>query len=85
MVIIDYLVIYFFDVDGYITTSQLGIRWHVLLKRLLFRRASASFVRVMAPVDTSNKATTELLAGFLRDIYPLLPEYTYTDRILEGR
>lgn len=81
----DYLVIYFFDVDGYITTSQSGIRWRVLLKRLRFGRASASFVRVMAPVDVSEQEITELLAGFLKEIHPLLKEYTSTDRVLQAR
>ncbi len=80
----DYLVIYFFDVDGHITTSQSGIRWYVMLKRLVFRRASASFVRVMAPVVEGEKQTMDLLIGFLRDIHGLIPEYTYTDRVARG-
>ncbi len=74
----DYLVLYFFDVDGHITTSQSAIRMQVLLKRLLFHRASASFIRLMAPVQESEQKTMVLLVDFLGDIYPLVPEYMYT-------
>lgn len=80
----DYLVLYFFDVDGYVTTSQWKIRLRVLLKRLMFKRASASFVRVMAPVDAGEGKTMELLIEFLRDINRLIPEYTYTDKVGKG-
>ncbi len=75
---IDYLVIYFFDVDGFITTSQSDIRMQVLYKRLLFHRASATFVRLMAPVNTSEQETMKSLLDFLQIIYPVLPDYIYT-------
>jgi len=75
------LVLYFFDVDGYVTTSQTAIRLRVLQRRLVFRRSSASFVRLMAPMMISEQQTMALLVDFLRDILPLIPDYTYTDRI----
>ena len=80
----DYLVIYFFDVDGYITTSQTALRLRVLQKRLLFKRASTSFIRIMAPVGTDEEKTLESLKSFLREIYPLIPDYTYTDKVHLG-
>ena len=76
------LLIYFFDVDGYITTSQSMIRLQSLKKRLQLKRASATFVRLMAPIEHEQAETMRVLLEFLHMMYPILPEYTYTDRIL---
>jgi len=81
----DYLVVYFFDVDGHITTSQSDIRMRVLLKRLLFQRASASFIRLMAPVQEGEQKTMASLVDFLGDMYPLVPEYMYTESVVRKR
>jgi len=78
------IVLYFFDVDGYITTSQPAVRIEVLKRRLLFKRTSASFIRIMAPIGTNEKVTMELLVDFLKAIYPVIPDYTYTDKISRG-
>jgi len=78
---IDYLVLYFFDVDGFITTNQAAIRWNVLKKRLMFKRSSASFVRIMTPLDDDKEDAVARSMDFLRDIQPLLPEYTFTNRV----
>jgi EpsI family protein len=75
------LMLYFFDVDGNITISQSSIRLLVLKKRLAFSRASVSFVRLMAPVGTSKQETEELMIEFLKNILPILPDYTYTERV----
>jgi EpsI family protein len=75
------LVWYFFDVDGYITTSQTDIRLHVLKKRLLGKRASASFIRLMAPYTDDPAQTEQTLAAFLEFLLPLVPQYTYTEMI----
>ena len=76
-----FLVFYFFDVDGSITTSQIGIRLHVLKKRLSFERASASFIRIMAPITNDERQTNKILTEFLLAMYPLLPAYTHTEQI----
>ena len=81
----DYLVLYFFDADGHITTSQSAIRMRVLLKRLLLSRASASFIRVMAPVGQSEEKTMTSLVDFLGDLYPLVPGYMYTESAAQTR
>jgi EpsI family protein len=73
------IVLYFFDVDGYLTTSQTLIRLKVLSRRLLLKRSSASFVRVMAPVIEHEDQTLHMLLDFLRTVYPKLPPYTHTD------
>ena len=75
------LLIYFFDVDGYITTSQSMIRLQSLKKRLQLKRTSATFVRLMAPLEGSQDDSMKVLLGFLNEIYKVLPDYTYTDRI----
>jgi EpsI family protein len=75
------LVLYYFDIDGKITTSQSSIRLHVLSKRLTFKRASASFVRVMLPIETAYKTAFDELQDFLITIYPVTTQYTYTDFI----
>jgi EpsI family protein len=76
------LLIYFFDVDGFITTKQSIIRLESLKKRLLLKRTSAVFVRLMAPVESNQKDTMRVILTFLDVIYPILPEYTYTERIV---
>ena len=77
----DYLVLYFFDVDGFITTRQSDIRMRVLYKRLFFKRASASFVRVMTPIIPEEKDARIRLTNFLTTICPIIPKYTYTVNI----
>jgi len=75
------LVLYYFDVDGYSTISQKEIRLHVLLKRLTFKRSSASFIRLMTPIVTTEQDASDFLLDFVRTVYPLIPEYTYTNKI----
>ena len=75
------LLIYFFDVDGYITTSQSMIRLQSLKKRLQLKRTSATLVRLMAPLEGSQDDSMKVLLGFFNEIYTVLPDYTYTDRI----
>jgi len=79
------LLIYFFDVDGFITTRQSMIRLASIWKRLHFKRASATFVRLMAPLENDQAETMRVLLRFLDDIYPILPEYTYTDKVRTGK
>jgi EpsI family protein len=78
----DQLALYFFDVDGTITTSQSGIRMNVLRKRLVFKRGSASFVRVMIPVGANRQKAEAELADFLQAVYTVLPDYTWTEKVL---
>lgn len=75
------LVLYYFDVDGKITTSSSMIRVHTLLRRLSFKRSSASFVRLMAAIEPDEKKTMDELNVFLKSIAPILPSYTHTDLI----
>ncbi len=80
------LLLYFFDVDGFITTRQSEIRLESLKKRLQFKRTSATFVRIMAPIENDDQSETmKVLLRFLDDIYTVLPNYTYTDRVLSGK
>ncbi len=76
------LVLYYFDVDGYITTSQTDIRLQILRKRIVAERASASFVRLMAPIITDEKVTDQILTEFMELIQSVYPLYTYTDNVL---
>jgi len=78
------LLIYFFDVDGFITTKQSMIRLESLMKRLQFKRSSATFVRLMAPIETSEQETMKTLLNFLQRMYLILPEYTYTYAIFRS-
>lgn len=75
---INYLILYYFNVDGFITTSQSDIRMQVLLRRLLFHRTSATLVRIMAPINTNEQEAMKSLLDFLQMIYPVLPDYIYT-------
>lgn len=79
------LLIYFFNVDGFITTKQSMIRLESLMKRLQLKRTSATFVRLMAPIENNQEETMKVLLRFLDDIYPALPEYTYIYNIQAGK
>jgi EpsI family protein len=78
-----HIVLYFFDVEGEITTSQSVIRLNILKRRLQLKRASATFVRIMAPLEGNEKKITKEMLDFLDSIYPLLLSYTYTDSITD--
>jgi EpsI family protein len=73
------LVLYFFDVEGKITTSQSIIRLNILKRRLEFKRGSATFVRLMSPIETNEEKITNEMLDFLSSIYPLFPLFTSTD------
>ncbi len=75
------VVLYYFDVDGYWTTSQADIRLHILRKRLLFKRTSASFIRLMAPVITNEEDAIDMMRDFLETTVPAMPEYLYTEHV----
>lgn len=75
------IVLYYFDVDGYRTTSQTEIRLHILLKRLFFERSSASFIRLIAPVVTSDENTVVMMLDFLKGAQGIIPDYLYTDHV----
>jgi len=75
------IVLYYFDVDGYWTTSQADIRLHILGKRLLFKRASASFIRLMAPVATSEEDAIAMIRDFLETAVPAMPHYLHTEHV----
>jgi EpsI family protein len=75
------VVLYYFDVEGQVTTSQSVIRLRVLERRLAFKRASATFVRLMAPVDNNEERIVKEMLDFLNAIYPIMPLYTYSDKI----
>jgi len=77
-----YLLLYFFDVDGHITTRQSMIRIAALKRRMHFRRASATFIRLMTPILDDQEQSLQTILSFLDVMYPILPTYTYTDNIL---
>jgi EpsI family protein len=75
------LVLYYFDVEGKITTSQSVIRWTVFLRKLAFRRTSAAFIRLMTPLESDNDKAqaTKRLISFINAVQSELPQYAYTD------
>jgi len=81
---IRYIMLYFFDVEGYVTTSQARIRLKLLANRLQFRRSAATFIRVMAPLKGDGHETIEELQVFLRDFMPVIREHTQVAHIRKG-
>ena len=78
---VEQLVLYFFDADGTITRSQTVLRLKLLARRLLLKRGSVSFVRLMVPVDGGQDTALLQMKDFLTYLMPLLPAYTHTDTI----
>ena len=72
-----YVMLYFFDVDGYVTTSQARIRLKLLANRLHFKRSAATFIRVMALLKGDGQETVEDLQVFLKDFMPTIHEHTW--------
>jgi len=75
------LVLYYFINDSYITPNQVKLRKRILLKRLQFKRTSAAFVRLMMPIIKNQEYTRKVLERYLRDIFPIVMEYTDTEKI----
>ena len=75
------LVLYYFINDSYITPNQVKLRKRILLKRLQFKRTSAAFVRLMMPIIKNQEYTRKALERYLRDIFPIVMEYTDTEKI----
>ncbi len=67
-----YIMLYFFDVDGYITTSQTRIRLRMLFNRLHLKRSSATFVRVMAPLR-GNERNNRRIGGLSHGVHAYYP------------
>jgi EpsI family protein len=72
------LVYYYFINDGYITPDQTKLRAKILLKRLRFKRTSAGFVRMMAPIISSEEGARAVLDKFLKETLPVVIDYTST-------
>jgi EpsI family protein len=79
-----YIMLYFFDVEGYVTTSQARIRLKLLANRLHFKRSAATFIRVMAPLKGDEGETVQELEVFLRDFMPVIREHTHVAHIRNG-
>lgn len=75
------LVLYYFDVDGHWTLSQADIRLQILGKRLLFKRASASFIRLMAPITTTEQEAADAILDFLQAAMGRMPMHLYTEHV----
>ena len=75
------MVLYFYDTDGYVTTSESEIRMKILMRRLKFKRSSVAFVRLMAPIISDKEETMSALKNFLYLAYPAIQDYTYIERI----
>ncbi|HQB35728.1 MAG TPA: EpsI family protein [Syntrophorhabdus sp.] len=69
------IVLFYYDVGGYITISPKDIRLKVLGKRMRSQRATASFVRVMTSVSQSEEEAVNIMSVFLRDVRPVLSDY----------
>jgi len=74
------LVFYYFISDGYITPDQIKLRVTIMLKRLRLKRTSAGIVRLMVPIVSGEQPAQRLLVEFLREIAPLVAQYTSTPR-----
>jgi EpsI family protein len=75
------LVYYFYYSDGFTTTNQTLLRSRVVMKRMRFQRASASFIRLMTPIHSSPVQADADLQTFLSDIYPDLAVYLSTPQV----
>ena len=70
------VVIYYYNDGGYITTSHSALRLRVLKERFKCKRASISFVRLMAPITSSEEEAIHTVEAFLKDTYPVMLDYT---------
>ncbi len=75
------LLLYYYICDNTITSQQTKIRKKILFKRLQSGRSSAAFIRIMMPIHERENNTRIVLENFLRLTYPIITEYTDTERI----
>jgi len=78
----EYLVFYFYVSSGYSSPSQTQVRKHILLQRLMMKRASAALVRMMMPINVDAQSSLAVLENFVEEVYPVLIDYTdHTSRL----
>jgi len=75
------LVLYYYVNDGFITGSQVTLRWNVIKQKLYFKRTSAAFVRMMMKINKNRENTMKILEDFLKISLPIVVEYTHTDNL----
>lgn len=75
------LVLYYFINDGFVTSSQMELRWRVLWQRMALKRSSAAFVRAMIPAGTDLAFAQSVLDGFLISTLPSVVDVTHTNKI----
>jgi exosortase D (VPLPA-CTERM-specific) len=71
------LVYYWFDQRGRAITNEYLAKWFLFQDSLTQQRTDGALVRLVTPVleNTNIDEADERLQDFLRDFYPLLPEY----------
>lgn len=75
------LVLYYFINDGFVTPSQMELRWRVLWQRMALKRSSAAFVRAMIPTGTDPALAQSVLDSFLISTLPSVIDATHTNKI----
>ncbi len=76
------LVLYYYVNDGFITGSQVTLRWNVIKQKLYLKRTSAAFVRIMMKTNKNRENTMKTLENFLKKSLPIVVKYTHTDSLL---
>ena len=69
------VVLYWFQSRGRIISSEYMQKIWLVIDSITKHRTDGAFVRLTAPVVTSEDHTLELLKKFTKDIYPHLSEY----------
>jgi len=79
----NYLVLYYYICDGYISGDQVEIRKHVMMKRLSSKRTSAAFIRIMMSVENELEDANAILEDFFIKTIDPVTKYTNTKHIIE--
>jgi EpsI family protein len=71
------LVYYWFDQRGRTITNEYLAKWYLFWDSLTQQRSDGALVRLVTPVPENSdiKDADQLLQDFLKDFYPLLPDY----------
>ncbi len=69
------LVYYWFHQRGRDLSNEFSMKFALLYDAIKMNRTDGALVRYTVPVYSSEAESDRVLAGFIRDTYPLLPRY----------
>jgi len=76
------LVYYYYINEGNVTPNQISLRKNIIKQKLMLKRTSAAFVRIMTSINVSEEEAGKRLSNFFKITIRKVNKYTATRYIL---